>query len=601
MKNDFLPISKQDLEARGWSGLDIILITADAYVDLPSYGIAVIGRLLESKGYKVGVIAQPDWHSCDDFLKLGKPRLFFGISSGNVDSMVANYTANKRKRKTDDYSPGAKAGMRPDRAVIVYANRTRQAFGKIPIVLGGIEASLKRLGYYDYWDDCVRRSILVDSKADILVYGMAETQILQIADYLSQGKDINVLNNIRGTVVVRRDTGFLKDCLSIPSFEQICKDRKKFNTAFRIIYSQQDPYRAKTLIQAHADRSIVQFPPALPLSTKDLDAVYELPYCRRPHPIYDKYSPGIKGFESVKFSIISHRGCCGECSFCSLYFHQGRIIQSRSADSILREAKEIANLKNFRGTITDVGGPTANLYKAVCALHKGEGFCKQRSCLFPRKCKHLKLGYRDCLDLYRKIRSLARIKHVFIGSGLRYDLLTDDYARDYLREICKHHISGQMKVAPEHKSGRVLEIMNKPCFDIYERFVGRFNRVNKRLKKKLFLVNYFITSHPGSGLEETMDLSRHLLKHGLYPEQIQDFIPLPMTLSACIYYTGIHPLTGEKVYVPRTFRERKVQRAFLQYRNQKSRKFVTKALKEMKKPQLLKEFLEKTSKTSGKR
>ncbi|MCM8774525.1 MAG: YgiQ family radical SAM protein [Candidatus Omnitrophica bacterium] len=567
----------KDLKKRGWKELDIILISGDAYVDHPSYGIAVIGRFLESKGYKVGIIAQPDWHSRRDFLKLGRPRLFFGVTSGNVDSMVANYTANKKPRKKDDYSPGGKIGLRPDRAIIVYTNRLREVFSRIPIVIGGLEASLRRLAHYDYWDNRVRRSILVDSKADILVYGMGERQVLEIAEHFKKGGNLQTLPLIRGTVVVKDDCPLDEDTIVLPSFEEVRINKDKFMEAFRIIYSNMCPKTAKTLVQKNNGRAVIQFPPQFPLTTQEMDYIYELPYTRRAHPIYDNYG-GVKGLETVRFSIVSHRGCCGECAFCSLYVHQGRIVQSRSSESILKEAEIISQEKDFKGTITDIGGPTANLYRANCLLWEKGEFCKDKGCLIPKKCSKLNLGYKDSLELYRKVSSLPRIKHIFINSGFRYDLLIEEYAKDYLKEICKFHISGRMKVASEHIVDDVLKIMNKPPLKVYQRFVKIFKEVVKEISLPLYLVNYFISAHPGSNFTNTLKLAFYLFKRRLHPEQIQDFIPLPMTLSACIYYTGKHPFTGKDIYVPRTFRERKIQRALIQYYNPKNKQLLLKAL-----------------------
>lgn len=592
MSIDFFPICRDDLIKRGWRELDIVLISGDAYVDHSSYGVAVIGRVLENTGFKVGIIAQPNWRNTKDFTQLGKPKLFFGITAGNVDSLVANYTANKKPRKADDYSPLGKTGMRPDRATIVYANKVREAFSDTPIVLGGIEASLRRLAHYDYWNNCVRRSILVDAKADILVYGMGEAQILEIARRLESGEKIQALNNTRGAAVIRKEVSWLKNCLIIPSFEEVSADKNKFNEAFRIIYSQTNPLKAKPIAQKHGDRFVVQFAPALPLTTEELDRIYELPYMRNYHPSYNRLGP-VKSFETVKFSLISHRGCCGDCSFCSLSLHQGRIIQSRSTESIVGEAKLISELKGFRGTITDIGGPTANLYKTNCFLWRQQGFCADKNCLTPSKCKNLKLGYEETIALYRKIRQLPKVKHVFIGSGFRYDLLTEDFARGYLYELCKFHISGQMKVAPEHMTDNVLKLMNKPLFSYYEKFVRKFNQVNEQLKKKQYLVNYFISAHPGSTLQDALELALYMVKKHKHPEQVQDFIPLPMTLAGCIYYTETNPFTGDKVYVPKTFRERKMQRALLQYRNPTNRKLILEALKQVKATHLVKVFLGK--------
>lgn len=563
MFDDFLPICKKDLEKRGWQGLDVILVTGDAYVDHPSYGVSVVARVLENAGFRVGIIAQPDWRSKDDFMCLGRPRLFFGVTSGNVDSMIANYTANKRIRSDDDYSPGQKSGFRPDRSLIIYSNRIKQAFPNAKIVLGGIEASLRRFSHYDYWDDKVRRSVLMDAKADMLIYGMGERQIVEIARRLNRDEQIENLNDIRGTVVVRKSIDFLKSYTEIPSFEEVYQDKNKFNLAFKLIYENQNPFSAKPLVQKHADRYVVCFSPVLPLKTQELDRIFELSYVRNWHPIYNE-AGGIRAFETVRNSIISHRGCAGECSFCSLYFHQGRIVQSRSVESILKEAKIISQNKDFKGTIADIGGPTANLYKANCAFWEKQGACANQHCLTPKKCSNLKLAFKDALSLYKKVKQLPKVKHVFVGSGFRYDLFLEDGGYDFLKELCKNYISGQMKVAPEYNSDYVLEIMNKPQFSAYEKFVQIFEKINKSLKKKCFLVNYFISSHPGSKIEDAKNLSVYLKKHHIHPEQIQDFIPLPMTLSGAIYYTGKHPITGESIYIPKTFQERKLQRSLIQ-------------------------------------
>ncbi|MCX7966255.1 MAG: YgiQ family radical SAM protein [Syntrophorhabdaceae bacterium] len=583
MAKNFLPVSSKEIKERGWDAPDIILITGDAYVDHHSYGIAVIGRVLENHGYKVAVIAQPDWRDIKDFKKLGKPKLFFGVTSGNMDSMVANYTANKKPRRKDDYSPDGQTGLRPDRATIVYANRVREAFGDVVIVIGGIEASLRRFAHYDYWDNTVRRSIIFDARADILVYGMGEKQVIEIADRIKKGRDIK---NIRGTVIIVRN---IEECINdntefieIPSYEEVKNDREKFNEAFRLIYKNQDPFKGKTLIQKHGNRYLIQYPPPLPLSKQEIDKIYELPYMRNPHLSYDDLG-GIPGFETVKFSIISHRGCCGECSFCGLYMHQGRIIQSRSRESIIKEAKIISERKDFRGTITDIGGPTANLYGAKCQKWDNNGACINKKCLIPEKCKNLKLGLNESLVLYKDILNLPKVKHVFIESGIRYDLLLSEDAEKYFIEICKNHISGQMKVAPEHSVNHVLRLMNKPAIECYEKFAEKYKEINRRLKKDQYLVHYFITAHPGSTLEDAYMMSKYLKRKNIYPEQIQDFIPLPMTASGCMYYTEKDPFTGENVYVVKTFRERKMHRALIQYKNKKNQKLVEEAKKILKK------------------
>jgi len=589
MSTDFLPTSRNDLEKRGWDALDIILVTGDAYVDHPSFGAAVIGRVLEAAGFRVGIIAQPGWHSADDFRRLGRPRLFFGITSGNVDSMVANYTANKRPRQEDAFSPGGTTGLRPDRAVTVYANRAREAFGDVPIVVGGIEASLRRLAHYDYWDNAVRRSLLFDARADMLVYGMGESAILEIARRLRGGESITGLDGIRGTAVIRKTCGFLSNPAVLPSFEEIKNDGKKFNEAFRITFQNQSPVEARPLVQKHGDRSVVCFPPPLPLKTAELDRIYGLPYRREWHPAYDGKG-GVPGLETVRFSLVSHRGCCGGCSFCSLYFHQGRIVQSRSEASILGEAKKLSGHTLFRGTITDMGGPTANLYGASCPRWEKGTFCGNRRCLVPEPCKSLDPGYDRSIKLYRKVRQLPKVKHAFIGSGFRYDLLVDDRADAYLREVCRHHISGRMKVAPEHMAGRVLEAMGKPSAKTYERFVKKFAAVANALPRKCYLVNYFVSSHPGATMSDALHLARYLIRNRMHPEQVQDFIPLPMTLSGCMYHTGVHPFTNRRVYCAKTFKERKMQRALVQYRNPSNKGLIAEALKLLKAEDLRRTF-----------
>lgn len=576
-QNDFLPVTQEDVQKRGWNELDIILITGDAYVDHPAYGTAVIGRVLESYGYKVGIIPQPDWRGTADFVRLGRPRLFFGITAGNTDSMIANYTANKKPRRSDEYSAGNQGGRRPDRAVIVYANRVRQAFKDVPVVLGGMEASLRRLSHYDYWDNCVRRSILVDARADVLVYGMGERQVVEIAQGLEQGRPARELN-IRGTVTVCRKKGEIENSVTIPSFEQTARDKDKFNDAFTAIYANMSPWTAKTIVQPHQGRLVLQYPPAWPFTMAELDKIYDLPYRRSWHPVYNAQG-GVKGLGTVRFSLTSHRGCCGECSFCALYAHQGRIIQSRSPGSIIREAELLAKNSDFKGTISDVGGPTANLYAARCALWQKSDFCGEKKCLIPQKCPGLKLGYDRSIELYRQLRKIPGVKHVFIGSGVRYDLLTDNYAEKYLREICAHHISGMLKVAPEHSSDEVLRIMNKPAFSVYETFADKFQNIVRHLKKDFYLVNYFLSAHPGATLRETLQLAVYLAQKKIRPRQIQDFIPLPMTLSACLYWSGRDPWTAKEVYVPRTLREREMQRALIQYYQPAKRRLVYQALR----------------------
>jgi len=579
-------MTHKEVVQRGWDNLDVILITGDAYVDHPSYGAAVIGRVLEKAGYTVGIIAQPDWRSKEDFMQLGRPRLFFGITAGNLDSMVAHYTANKKPRKKDEYSPGGKPGLRPDRASIVYANRVREAFGSVCIVIGGIESSLRRLAHYDWWDNTVRRSILLDARADILVYGMGEGQITEIARRVDEGVD---LAGIRGTVIVRKDIDLFENIEKIPSHEIVKNDGDKFNEAFAAIYRNQDPVRGKTVIQPHGDRFVIQFPPTAPLSRHELDVIYNLPFEKNPHPTYETKAD-IPGFETVKFSIIAHRGCCGECSFCSLSMHQGRIIQSRSKASILNEAKALTERKDFKGTISDIGGPTANLYASQCSQWENEGTCKNKHCLIPKKCQNLKLGYDQSIKLYEDLLKLPKVKHVFLESGIRHDLLIDDKTSKYLEHVCKYHVSGQMKVAPEHNVRHVLQAMNKPDFKVYETFVKKFRDINQQIGKNQYLVNYFISAHPGCTMEDTLELALYLAQRKMHPEQIQDFIPLPMTVSGCMYYTEKHPFTGKKIYVAKTFHERKMHRALIQYWNPSNREYVREALKSLGKEDLVQLF-----------
>ena len=562
-RKKFLPISKQDLAERGWDACDIILVTGDAYVDHPSYGTAIIGRVLENAGYKVGIIAQPDWRTSEDFLALGRPRLFFGITAGNLDSMVSNYTASKKPRRTDDYSPGGRSGFRPNRATIVYTSKIKGLFPGIPVVLGGVEASLRRLAHFDYWAEDVRRSILVDAKADILVYGMGETQVLEIARRLRDGQDIKKLEGIRGTVIVRSNPEGFKNAVKLPSYEEASTDKDKFNEAFKLAYLEGDPVRGKSVIQPHGARYVIQEPPALPLTTAELDHCYDLPFARDWHPVYEK-AGGIPGFETVRFSITAHRGCTGECNFCSLFAHQGRMIQSRSQESILREVKTLTAWPKFKGTITDIGGPTANLYGATCEQWDSSGACKEKQCMMPTKCKNLKLGYEKAMELWRKVLAVPKVKHLFIQSGLRYDLLVEKESDAYLEALCKNHVSGQLKVAPEHASDAVLKRMNKPLLKIYEQFAERFKAMNRKAGKEQYLVNYFVSSHPGCTDGDARELAAYLSAKRMHPEQVQDFMPLPMTLSACMYYTGKHPMTGEQVVTAKTYKERQFQRELVQ-------------------------------------
>jgi uncharacterized radical SAM protein YgiQ len=560
---NFLPTNIEEMKKLGWKECDIILITGDAYIDHPSFGTAVIGRFLESYGYKVGVIPQPMWNNINDFTKLGRPKLFFGINSGNVDSMLSNYTALKKPRRIDPYSPYEKNEFRPDRSLIIYTNRIKEAYKDIPVALGGIEASMRRLAHYDFWNDSVRRSMLVDTKADILVYGMGEKPILEIAQRLNDGNHISSCDNIRGTVVIKKNIDDYKNIKIIPSYEEVCKDKNKFNEAYKTLYNSFDPSKNITVIQKHNDRFIVHNPPVLPLTTKELDSIYELPYTRKSHPMYNSIG-GIKALEIVRWSITSHRGCPGECSFCSLSLHQGRIIQSRSEQSLIKEAKLLASSPDFKGTITDIGGPTANLFCADCSLWNRNTFCSDKNCLMPNKCSNLKLGYDKAIELYRKIKQIPKVKHVFISSGLRYDLLVDNYSDEYLEELMQNHISGRIKIAPEHIDDKVLRLMNKPNKNVYEKFINRWKTLNKKLNKNLQIMNYFINAHPGSTLKEAKNLADYCKTHHLLCDQMQDFIPLPLTISSCMYYTGLHPFTNEPVSVTREYKDRAKQRELLE-------------------------------------
>ncbi len=549
-------------------------------------------RVLESKGFSVGIIAQPDWTSLKDFTRLGRPELFFGVTAGNLDSMLANYTSNRHRRREDEYSPGGKPGLRPDRATIIYINKIREAFPGALVVIGGVEASMRRLAHYDFWSDKVRRSILLDSKADILVYGMGEKQTIEIASRLKKGENIKNFNNIKGTVIARSGTADIGSHMSIPSFEEVSDDKDKFNEAFKTIYEEADPIRGKTIVQPDGNRFVIQLPPASPLTTAELDNIYSLDYIRRPDPMYEKYG-GVPGFETVRFSITSHRGCCGGCNFCSLYLHQGRIVQSRSPESIIKEARILSELPDFKGTITDIGGPTANMFLAGCIEWAKNGACKNRPCLVNERCKNLKIDYDRNVRMLREIRKLPKVKHLFIGSGLRYDLLAEENAAEYLRELCGHHISGRLKVAPEHTEDPVLKLMNKPSFKKYEEFARQFDTVNRSIGKKQFLVNYLISGHPGCALEDSLNMTLKLMKLRIHPEQIQDFIPLPMTISGSMYYTGKDPMTGKSVYVAKGARERKLQRALIQYNNPDNKRYVIEALRKLNRMNLANLFFER--------
>lgn len=575
----FLPVNRREMEERNIVQPDFVYVSGDAYVDHPSFGHAIITRLLESHGYTVAMLAQPDWHSCEPFREFGAPRLGFLVSSGNIDSMVNHYTAAKKVRSTDLYSPGGKAGHRPDRAVIVYCNRIREAFGrKVPILIGGIEASLRRFAHYDYWSDKVRRSILINSGANLLMYGMGERQVVEIADLLNNGVPINEIKGVAGCMYLESDPDALPpDGVTVPSFAEVSSDKRKYAEATRLQYREQDAVRGKPIIQLDRDKYTVQNPPAPPLSTEELDAVYALPYMRTYHPMYKK-DGGIPAIEEVAFSLTSCRGCYGACSFCALTFHQGRTVTARSHESLLHEAKLLIQDKNFKGYIHDVGGPTANFRAPSCRTQLQHGVCKDKQCLFPKPCPNLEITHTDYLELLRKLRKLKGVKKVFIRSGIRYDYLIYDKDDTFFRELCQYHVSGQLKVAPEHISDRVLKYMGKPGRDVYDRFTQKYKEINKVLQKEQFLVPYLMSSHPGSGLKEAVALAEYLRDIGHNPEQVQDFYPTPGSLSTCMYYTGIDPRTMEPVYVPKSYHEKQMQRALLQYRNPKNYQLVKEAL-----------------------
>jgi uncharacterized radical SAM protein YgiQ len=577
MINSFIPVSKEDMNNRGWDQLDFLFVSGDAYVDHPSFGPAILCRLLESKGYKIGLIAQPDWHSTTDFLKLGKPRLGVFISAGNLDSMLNKFTAAKRFRSSDNYSPGGKAGLRPERASLVYCTRVREAFKNIPIILGGIEASLRRFAHYDYWSNRVRRSIMIDSRADLVVYGMGEKQVVEIAEQLAYGLDVSEIHSVHGTCYAVRSLDELWDYTLLPSFDQVSTNKADFAAAFKIQYEEQDPIRGKTLVQQHGPVYVVQNPPAASLTTAEMDAIYDLPYTRTYHPSYERWG-GVPALNEVKFSLVSHRGCFGSCSFCAIVSHQGRIIQSRSKESLLKEAKAITELPDFKGYIHDVGGPTANFRLSACSHQAERGTCKGKQCLFPAPCSELRTSHDAYLELLRELRSLPKVKKVFIRSGIRYDYLLASQEKEFLYELCQYHVSGQLKVAPEHVSSKVTGLMGKPGKGVYLAFKNAFDQMNRSIGKEQYLVPYFMSSHPGSGLKEAIELAEFLRDTRCQPEQVQDFIPTPGSLSTCMYYTGLNPLTGEEIYVATNPHEKRLQRALLQYRDPKNYSLVYEAL-----------------------
>ncbi|MED9965392.1 MAG: YgiQ family radical SAM protein [Blautia sp.] len=576
---DFLPVNKKEMEERGWDRVDFVYVTGDAYVDHPSFGSAIISRLLESRGYRVGMICQPDWKQKESVQVFGEPRLGFLVSAGNMDSMVNHYTVSRKHRQKDAYSPGGEMGHRPDRAVTVYSNLIRQTYKKTPIILGGIEASLRRLAHYDYWDNRVRRSVLMDSGADIISYGMGEHSILEIAEALESGIPVEEITYIAGTVFKCKELSRVYEPILLPSFEEISENKKLYAESFAVQYKNTDPFTAKPMAESYGTKGyIVQNPSAMPLSQEEMDDVYALPYTRRSHPMYEEKG-GIPALEEIKFSLTSNRGCFGSCSFCALTFHQGRILQTRSHESLIEEAKLMTQDRDFKGYIHDVGGPTADFRQPSCKKQLTKGVCMNRQCLFPTPCKNLDVDHRDYVSLLRKLRQIPKVKKVFIRSGVRFDYVVADKDKTFLRELVEHHVSGQLRVAPEHVSDQVLKYMGKPSHSVYQQFLREYEDANKKTGKQQFAVPYFMSSHPGCTMKEAVRLAEYVRDLGFTPEQVQDFYPTPSTLSTCMYYTGIHPLTGEKVYVPRNPREKAIQRALMQYKNPANRELVLEGLK----------------------
>lgn len=576
--NGFLPVTKEDMTARGWEQADFVYVSGDAYVDHPAFGAAIITRVLENAGFKVAFLAQPDWRKAKDFERFGRPRLGFLVSSGNIDSMVAHYTAAKKKRSSDYYSPGGKFGLRPDRAVIVYCNKIREIYGDVPIIIGGLEASLRRFAHYDYWDDKIRRSILLDSQADLLSFGMGERSMVEIAQRLDAGENISDIRDIRGTcysVDVRETPYYGTEC---PSFENVCNSKKEYAVSCRVQQDEQDFFRGRAVRQRHGSRMLVQNQPAIPLSQEELDAVYALPYMRTYHPMYESEG-GVPGIEEVRFSIAHNRGCFGGCNFCSLAFHQGRYITARSKESIVNEAKILTSLPDFKGYIHDIGGPTANFRRPSCDGQESRGLCKGKKCLAPTVCPNLKSNHEEYLDILRTVRSLPKVKKVFIRSGIRYDYMLADKNDAFFRELVAHHVSGQLKVAPEHCSAAVLDKMGKPHIEAYLEFSKRYFKYSKKEGKEQYLVPYLMSSHPGSTMKDAVELALFLKKIGIRPEQVQDFYPTPGTVSTCMFYTGLDPYTMKEVYVAKDPHEKAMQRALLQYFNPKNSDLVREALR----------------------
>ena len=578
MIHDYLPVCREDMDRRGWDACDFVYVSGDAYVDHPSFGPAIISRLLEARGYKVGIIAQPDWKDPESIRILGKPRLGFLVSAGNMDSMVNHYSVSKKRRQQDSYTPGGVMGKRPDYATVVYCNLIRSVYKDAAIIIGGIEASLRRLAHYDYWSNKLKRSILLDSQADLISYGMGEHSIVEIADALNSGIDIKDITFIDGTVFKTRNLDIVYDYKMLPDYQELKDDKRVYAKSFFVQYSNTDPVLGKRLVEPYYGKEfVVQNPPAKPLTQEEMDEVYALPYMRNYHPCYEA-DGGIPAIREIKFSLISNRGCFGACSFCALTFHQGRIIQARSHESLVEEAKLLTEEPDFKGYIHDVGGPTANFRFPACEKQLTKGACPNRQCLFPEPCKNIRADHSDYISLLRKLRSIPKVKKVFIRSGIRFDYVLADKNRAFLRELCEYHVSGQLKVAPEHVADAVLKRMGKPQNSVYMQFVREYKEMNKKIGKEQYLVPYLMSSHPGSTLKEAVELAEYLRDLGYMPEQVQDFYPTPSTLSTCMYYTGLDPRTMEEVYTPHNPHEKAMQRALIQYRNPKNYDLVKEAL-----------------------
>jgi len=579
-ENDFLPVSAEDMQRRGWWWYDFLLVTGDAYVDHPSFGPAVIGRVLEADGFRVAMLAQPDWHSADAFRAMGRPRLGVMIGAGNLDSMVAHYTAAKKHRSEDFYSPGKQAGLRPDRATIVYSNRAREAFPGLPVIIGGLEASLRRFAHYDYWDDKVRRTILSDSGADMLIYGMGEYAVREIASRLKKKIPVVEMRDIRGTGYMAADPSACTfESVMLPSYGDVSMSKTAYADATRVEYWEHDPVRGTALIQKDDKKYLVINPPAMPLTSQELDRVAELPYTRWYHPMYEAMG-GVPAIEEVRFSVIHNRGCFGGCNFCALAFHQGRMVTARSSDSVVREVTALTKEPDFKGYIADVGGPSANFSHPSCRKQLKYGMCPDKRCLAPEPCPNLDADHSEYLALLRRLRNIPGIKRVFVRSGIRYDYMLEDDSDAFFRELVRYHISGQLKVAPEHCIDSVLDYMGKPHIGVYEEFMDRYRRMNDKYSKDQYIVPYLMSSHPGCTLADAVALAEYLNKKGRQPEQVQDFYPTPGTISTCMYYTGLDPETMKPVYVARTPKEKDMQRALLQWKNPAKRALVEKALLE---------------------